>query len=419
MKQEDWTEDLRERLAEHEEPVPADLWADIESRLEASKPSVVPWRRWAAAAAIVLLLSGGVLLLWNRQEQSLPADTKSLLANEETLPSKEEIDTTTTLTTGEYPVTSIPIPPRGEVDGRGCNQTTHVKSEETPLLVPHLEGRDMAATDSVPEGRGTTVHETLPDNFPATPLDRVEPTLVVSARHNKERMQVAHVPSKTRKGALPSRLTAALYAGNGLSEQRTSSPVLMSETMMQHFNTQQEGAGARLSAPVRLNDYEEQTHHLLPVSVGLALSVPVSRRLSAGTGIVYSRLQSDFTSVMKGMQITRQQTLHYLGVPLNLQYSLLPVGRLNVYASAGIQADFNVLSRLKTNNTETDGEKDRCQWSLNGSVGLSYSLTPQLALYAEPGIRYMVDNHSSVQNYFKDRPTSLNLQLGLRLSIGK
>ena len=34
MKQEDWTKRLRDRLADHEEPAPVDLWADIEARLK-------------------------------------------------------------------------------------------------------------------------------------------------------------------------------------------------------------------------------------------------------------------------------------------------------------------------------------------------------------------------------------------------
>ena len=34
MKQEDWTKQLRDKLADHEMPAPADLWADIEARLQ-------------------------------------------------------------------------------------------------------------------------------------------------------------------------------------------------------------------------------------------------------------------------------------------------------------------------------------------------------------------------------------------------
>jgi hypothetical protein len=42
-----------------------------------------------------------------------------------------------------------------------------------------------------------------------------------------------------------------------------------------------------------------------------------------------------------------------------------------------------------------------------------------LGIYAEPGVRYYFDNGSRMQNYFKDRPTSWTLQVGLRLNLGK
>ena len=41
MKQDDWTQQLKDRLNDYEEPVPADLWADIEAQLPASQKATV------------------------------------------------------------------------------------------------------------------------------------------------------------------------------------------------------------------------------------------------------------------------------------------------------------------------------------------------------------------------------------------
>ena len=43
----------------------------------------------------------------------------------------------------------------------------------------------------------------------------------------------------------------------------------------------------------------------------------------------------------------------------------------------------------------------------------------QIGIYAEPGLSYFPDNGSRLQNYFKDKPITLNLQLGLRMNIGR
>ena len=50
---------------------------------------------------------------------------------------------------------------------------------------------------------------------------------------------------------------------------------------------------------------------------------------------------------------------------------------------------------------------------------MEYDILPQLGIYAEPGLRYYPDNGSEIKNYFKDKPTSWNLQFGIRLNLGK
>jgi hypothetical protein len=112
-------------------------------------------------------------------------------------------------------------------------------------------------------------------------------------------------------------------------------------------------------------------------------------------------------------------TLHYIGIPLNVQYHVWQWHGLNVYATAGTQVDFNVKARLEADGEEQTMEKDRMQWSVGGALGVQYNIIPQLGLYAEPGIKYYFDNGSHIRNYFKYRPTNFNLQIGLRLNMGK
>ena len=64
MSNNDWTNKLRDQLADYQEPVSRDLWAGIEQSLaqktghqEVSKPGKIihinTWKRWSAAAAAV------------------------------------------------------------------------------------------------------------------------------------------------------------------------------------------------------------------------------------------------------------------------------------------------------------------------------------------------------------------------------
>ena len=135
------------------------------------------------------------------------------------------------------------------------------------------------------------------------------------------------------------------------------------------------------------------------------------------TGVTYTRLHSDFASIINGTSISQEQTLHYLGIPLNVQYRLFHLGGLNVYLSGGAEADYNIKARLESMGVTQHIDRDRWQFSVQGGVGVQYDVLPQLGIYVEPGVKYYFDNGSRLRNFFKDKPTSLNLQLGLRLNI--
>ena len=113
-------------------------------------------------------------------------------------------------------------------------------------------------------------------------------------------------------------------------------------------------------------------------------------------------------------QVSRHQTLHYVGIPLNVQFALWQWRGLNVYLSGGGQADWNVEAKVNIDGIDQKINKDRMQWSIGGGLGMQFDVLPQFGLYAEPGIRYYFDNGSNVRNFFKEKPTDLHLELGLR-----
>jgi opacity protein-like surface antigen len=135
------------------------------------------------------------------------------------------------------------------------------------------------------------------------------------------------------------------------------------------------------------------------------------------TGLVYTRLRSDFVAVMGGYPMTTEQTLHYLGVPLNAQYRLWGYKGLKVYGVAGVAADYNIKSQQEMEGLTQEISRDRWQFSLKGGLGVEYDVIPQLGIYVEPGLKYYFDNGSRVQNFFKDKPTNFNLQVGFRWNL--
>ena len=396
MNQDKWTQQLRDKLAEHEVAPPEGLWEEIAPLCPPcrGKSRFVALRRWAAAAAVVALTIGAGYLLWPEGETSPQLAQQS--------PSLGEGKGVGPETVSE----SIQAPKELLAE--------EIQKIQTPPLAPPLEGRGRGETPAEPTtAEITDSHTERPDTVEAETTDELSNTSEAVVRDMDR--QIAEIKN-TKSGPL----TLGLYAMNGFSAQSSSNGVLMAEEMAMKYREVYEysyATSARSTEPIYLTGYEERQHHHRPVSFGLTLSYPLTERLSLTTGLVYTKLSSDFTQVMNKMQIRREQTLHYVGVPLGLSYRLWELKGFRAYASAGALTYLNVATHVVTEGVTQEMEKDRAQLSLNGSLGLQYDVIPQIGLYVEPGLSYYPDNRSHIQNFFKDKPVNLSLQVGLRVNI--
>ena len=168
---------------------------------------------------------------------------------------------------------------------------------------------------------------------------------------------------------------------------------------------------------IQRNQQGNAKHHA-PVSVGLQVAFGIAPRLSLSTGMVYTRTSSDFYPYAPGSSYNVHQVLHYVGIPVGLNYEFWQSGGFHAYVMAGAEADYNV-----KNDTEEEGVKkenakrDRVQFSGKASLGAQYDITPKVGLYIEPGAKYYFDNGSHVENTFKDKKLNFNLQFGLRFNL--
>ena len=421
-REDQWTQRLRDHLADIEAPVPDDLWEKIEARLpkEVASPTpkkearIVPlWARWAAAAVIV----GGLVILWN---------VKSGMWNENSLLSSKS------------------------------ETTKKTSAEKTPALMKSEKSEESESSESIEQGvkAPTLLAEEIPmesekkvEETPLVPISSEEkpnePILPVSSEE-KSNESIQPISSEKKpndsekspenvirelnqkiaayKQHRSGSATINLYASNGFGNQSYRNGVLMSQELLSNYDYYRnpDSHGTRVgNSPVYLANHEERQNFYQPISFGLSVNIPISSKFSVSTGVVYTRLSSDFTSIANSLVYERQQKLHYVGIPLTVQYKVWQWHGLNVYATAGGQADFNVKAYMTTEGTETKLEKDNLQWSVNAALGVQYNFIPQLGIYVEPGIKHYFDNGSHIQNYFKYKPTNFNLQLGVRVNLGK
>ena len=168
---------------------------------------------------------------------------------------------------------------------------------------------------------------------------------------------------------------------------------------------------------IQRNQQGNAKHHA-PVSVGLQVAFGIAPRLSLSTGLVYTRTSSDFYPYAPGSSYNVHQVLHYVGIPVGLNYEFWQSGGFHAYVMAGAEADYNVKNDTDEDGTKKeDAKRDRVLFSGKASLGAQYDITPKVGLYIEPGAKYYFDNGSHVENTFKDKKLNFNLQFGLRFNL--
>ncbi len=422
MKQEAWIKQLRDRLADHEVAAPEDLWADIEAKLAQQAapkhPRIVPlWGRWAAAAAVLagVIMGGGYLMQEAEKEQMTVSNGTGQMAEVQKADETQAISETET-TENSAVMKSQQFVAQLKQVASAVEEIVKptATSEDQPVVTqePSAEKQlaelvDQQATEQPAEPQTSNQQPTTKKQLP-TEDDVIRELDRKIAETSKQRQSHAGL---------------GLYASNGFGNQMSSNGVVMNPEMAANYSMDNyKSSGTRGEGEViYLADLGEEEKHYQPISFGLTTNIPVSPRFSIATGLVYTRLRSDFIKKMAGEELKTEQTLHYIGIPVSLQYQIWNYRFLKIYASAGGQADYNIKIPQKqsfNSLSNSDLDRDRLQFSMQGAVGIQCDIIPLIGLYIEPGVKYYFKNGSDVRNYFKDKPTNFNLQVGLRLNLG-
>lgn len=416
-KHNDWIEQLRDKMDGFEEPTPEGLWQDIETALsqDAQQPRralIIPVRKWAAAAAVAaILIGGGTWFGYNNISQSNNLTETSEQAGSETDLAASEL---------------LAQPQNHQEDFLAVRQASSASIMPTTLkpTTTKLHATSSTQVTAPPSPVPTELRVDTPQNDSHAP--KAKPS------HESETSSVAHranpQPSKTEKEILRAleeadnssqrksiRYGVNLYAANDLIGISNSSTVVNYTMAPGYYGFDAENETVK--TPVR--NYNESSKHYQPYSIGLTGRIGLTDKWSLSTGLVYTRLHSDFTSTMGSAVIKQKQTLHEIGIPLNVMYRVWGNRHLVTYAVAGGQADFNFKATLETDGVSQDMDKDRVQWSVNAGIGAQYNFIPSLGVYLEPGVKYYFDNGSPLENTFKDKPCNFNIQFGIRYNIGE
>jgi len=167
-----------------------------------------------------------------------------------------------------------------------------------------------------------------------------------------------------------------------------------------------------------------EEHHQ-PIKFGISVRYRLNDRWSLQSGLTYSYLDSKLTAWSGPQTIVADQELHYLGIPLSVNYSIWQNNHVNVYVAAGGE-----IEKLVKGTQKHGADKMIRPWtakvkentpiiSTNASAGVEFLIGDYFSIFAEPGASYHFDNGSDVHSVYTDKPLNFNINIGIRLNIDK
>lgn len=463
----DWIDTLKSRLQDAEAPAPADGWARLERALKASgaeamrekahgpkkHPVVVPasrasvWRigrlRIVAAAALVVLFIGAGEFLWQRGHgfrnpggTDMPLAEKLGWGNEPQLPKLSETlgdavekfraegilaDALAADAPASRSETHRAMTQYGDVSrpDRFVPQTEDASEEvrpaKDPAGVPSPHIAEMQSDKSVPQTeeqprdreprRQVTTVKSVPNPAAGEHSD-------TSAR--KARNYSAGEGSFLASAAPRKKSSFSLYAGGALTGAGGKGGA--SGNFVANMDGKP-GDGSEGSSPTiggsAFEHYDRKSNsfkHHQPLSFGLTVRKEFAHGLSLETGVNYTLLRSE-VSYWKGAEEFSQK-LHFIGVPLRLNWQFFERGRFSTYIGAGGMLEKCVAAKFGTRSVE----EPAVQWSVSGAAGVQYRLGNVVGLYFEPEVSYYFTD-TRLRTSRSDAPLTLTLRLGMRFSF--
>ena len=443
---ETWIQQLRQKLADYEEPDPLLSWEEVEAALDQRQPSkVVPlWGRRVAAAVAFLLLAGGAVLYFNHREGAQETDGQvATIDTKQKDGDRNHGDSLHNLRSASITGTVSMIPRRlaqtvtdeaKTTEEPVAEQTETATADTTKAEQPH-KGYGSASSarewGSDPAVRIAS-HEGLTPRK-ATPRETAKPLTAKLYFSNTiggggSLLAAANTPQMDYSSNTPlpaddpNKGQESSNVGDGSSDtpgsESSSDDKDKDQNEGKQARTRRESVGQSATTDGQASQVSEHTNHRQPLRFGLLLRYQLSKRWALESGLTYTRLSADITRVANGTAVaTIDQSLNYIGIPLTASYLIYKSRHLGFYASGGAMVEKMVYGSRTQAGSRQSISIHPLQFSVHAVLGAEWRFIPALSLFVEPGLGYYFDNHSTIPTFYQEHPLNFNLNLGLRFSF--
>ena len=433
---EDWTEQLKRKLEGHKMLPPEGLWEDISKQMGFSaepirKPTAIRRLYWVAAAAILALVGFFVFQNGNDSEQPLQAEVSSqqpdspqLVSTQPApeqsaseLPVSEPSDSEHTVPqqSASHPILALVQTQTSSRHDEANQQETTAEpiSEETESMLPE------PAVPSSSENQQTEPSQTQIDQSRQENRIQEMPDEWLTERSSLASSRQWSIGVNASGGLLAANTfqrTDRLYSQHGTftynGDKSPTGPAGWAYEKPENGSDNYQGYYFVNNYSYTLTEYVSKHH--LPIRFGLSVQYQLNNHLALHSGISYTYLYSEF-SIPLYQNLSYDQKLHYLGIPLGVTWQLWSTNRFHFYLSGGAMVE-------KCVRADVDGSsvsKKPWQWSVDAAAGAEYTFIRQLGVYLEPSLGYYFDDGTSLEHYYKEHSLAPSIMFGLRLHLNE
>lgn len=164
----------------------------------------------------------------------------------------------------------------------------------------------------------------------------------------------------------------------------------------------------------------------IPFTVGVGVRFYVSPKLSIGTGLDYSLLTRTYCAAYTPAGTTDlidgdvRNTLHYIGIPLNIYYDIVTTNTVDFYVFGGAECQYCVSDKSIFHSGAIEktfsSTATRPQVSVGAGLGVEFNVSKHLGIFLDPGVSYYFYT-SQPRSIRTERPLTFNINAGIRFNF--
>ncbi len=382
-----WEDIVKERLEEPDGALPESVFDEFHARFDGAG-STRSTKRFPLVWAIVPAIAAGLAAVLLLRKPTVPEDGVQLIPQSVETYSQVDDSLDTAMPPATEPLIAQTVRtkavrpmPKAEQPEKPAATTV---AEETRIpeetLIPE---KDDIGPEDTPEEPATDSRPAVPDSAPFVPQPSAEKPAV-------------HFNLGTG---------GAIAAGGGL----------LAALATQLARADVSGLVPGIQVPDDINGTNSLViahSHRMPLVVGLSVRYPITEKIGITTGLEYSLYSSSF-SFPTGR---KTQLVHYLGIPVLLDWTFASSRWIDAYLGAGVKGDLCLGATLGGEAIGKDGPAFR----LLGAGGLQFNATRNLSLFVEPEISWTVPSERRVlSTYSSEHPWMFMVATGVRINLGK